>query len=265
MKGFWVSRLSRYASIPTQLRSGDTLKNACGALLVCLLAACTPATTATVTPLPTTLPTLVASSTPYVRPTLPPAFTPAVTTTASGTVAPTAVQIEPLTGIKVAPPLSITLPDGWQFGYDTMLYTDVGDVTSVPLALYQGPVTGGTGTIVLLWNFRSVMVMDQTQPNMWVDGLRLLRSLVFDPTCNIGTDPQRDFSVGGLPAIGTNFRAVDCPASPNTKGWFAGVTVNDVNYVFYLYTDPIEIMTGQVPYDLQAILDSVVFDVNAPQ
>jgi hypothetical protein len=178
-------------------------------------------------------------------------------------------MVEPLTGIKVPPPFTIDLPEGWQFGYDTMLFEDVGEITSVPIALYQGPVTGGQGTIVLVWNFRSVLTGDVAAPNaatsnMWIDGLRLLRALVFDPACNLGTDAEREFTVGGLAAVGTNFRAVDCPDAPNTKGWFAGVTVNEVNFVFYMYTDPIDALKDNVPFELQAILDSVVFSVPAP-
>ena len=232
-----------------------------------VLAACSSAATPTPTPTFTPEATLVPSNTPLVRPTLPPAYTATPTPDVSAT--PTLIQIDPLLGIKVEPPLTIDLPDGWQLGYDTLLFEDAGELTSVPIALYQGPVTGGQGTIVLVWNFRSVTagVANATptgDPDMWIDGLRLLRALVFDAACNMGTDAQRDFTVGGLPATGTNFRAVDCPDAPNTKGWFAGLTVNEVNFVFYLYTDPIDALKDPVPFELQAILDSVVFEVPKP-
>lgn len=229
-----------------------------GLVLLWMLAACTSAPLPTATPTPTLVPTF----TPYVRPTFPPTFTPAPTQAQTPTVTP--VLVEPLTGIAVEPPLDVPLPDGWAFGYDTMLFQEVGDLTYVPIALYKGKVTGGTGTIVLIWNFRSIttgnpLASAYGQPNLWVDGLRLLRALVFDPRCNIGTAAQQNYTVGGLDAVGTQFAAVDCPDAPDTKGWFAGLTVDDVNFVFYVYTDPIDAMDGAAKQELQALLDRVVF------
>jgi hypothetical protein len=165
--------------------------------------------------------------------------------------------------IRDRPPLGLTLPEGWRFGYDTIVFQDLDTFTDVPLALYQGPVTGGQGTIVLLWNFPSFVpfsVGNASRPSLWLDGLRLLRLLVFDPSCNLGTAPQRAYSVGGREAVGTTFSAVDCgEEAPDTRGWFAGLQVDGINYLFYLYTDPIEAMGGQAAFDLQAILDSVAW------
>ncbi len=229
------------------------------AVLLLTLAAC-----AESPPAPTATPTLVPTFTPYVRPTLPPTNTPVPTPAQPPTVTP--VLVEPLTGVAVEPPLDMPLPEGWAFGFDTMLFQEVGDLTYVPIALYKGAVTGGTGTIVLIWNFRSITTGNPLsaaygQPNLWVDGLRLLRALVFDPRCNIGTAAQQRYTVGGKDAVGTQFAAVDCPDAPDTKGWFAGLTVDDVNFVFYVYTDPITAMDGVAKQELQAVLDGVVFRV----
>jgi hypothetical protein len=229
--------------------------------LVAVLAACAPAPAPE--PSASPAPTLVPTATPLTRPTLPPANTAQPTPNVSPT--PTPILIDPLTGVRTAPPLTLDLPEGWRFGYDTIIFEDVGDLTYVPIALYKGPVTGGTGTIVLVWNFRSVTSgipqPDSALDSAWIDGLRLLRGLVFDAECNIGTDPQRDFSVGGRPATGTNFRVVDCPETADTKGWFAGLTVEGVNFIFYMYTDPIDAMKDSVPFELQAILDSIRFEI----
>jgi hypothetical protein len=230
------------------------------ALFALGLGACSPTTEATLTPAPTDVPTI----TPIVFPTLPPAFT-AVPAPATLTPSATPLLVEPLTGIEVEPPFTLMLPQNWRYGYDTLLYQDVGEVKSVPIALYKGAVTGGTGTIVLVWNFRSVTTAnplspDYGKPNLWVDGLRLLRALVFDARCNIGTEPEKQYRIGDLPAVGTSFAAVDCPDTPDTRGWFAGVTVENVNFVFYVYTDPISAMDGQAQAELTAILESVRFD-----
>ncbi|XWX03683.1 hypothetical protein VZO05_14340 [Aggregatilineales bacterium SYSU G02658] len=234
-----------------------------GLIVALLAAACAPAA-----PAPTAEPATPApTNTPFVRPTLPPTFTPAVTPTEAALdlpPTPTPVLVQPLTGVRIEPPFSITLPEGWGRASDTFLYEELGDVVTVPFTLYQGPVSGGRGTILVLWNFRSVAAANPlgtptTERSNWSDGLRLLRYPVFEPTCNIGTEPERAFTVGGRPATGTNFAAVDCPELPNTRGWFAGLTVNEIPFVFYVYTDPLEAMLGRAPQELQAILDSIVF------
>ncbi len=168
----------------------------------------------------------------------------------------------PLTGDHVAPPLSISLPSDWKYAYDALVLQDIDGIRPIPFALYQGPVTGGTGTIVLLWGFPNLVVGAPSgglvQPDVWTDGTRLLRLAVFEEGCNIGTDLRRNYSVGGMQAIGTQFAAVSCPQLPDTRGWFAGLRQFDVNFVFYLYTDPIAAMDKAEP-ELQAILDTVNF------
>lgn len=175
------------------------------------------------------------------------------------------VEISPLQGDRIEPPVTLTLPNGWVWGYETLLLQDIDGVRTIPFAIYQGPVTGGTGTIVLLWGFPNLVNIENPllatniEPDLWTDGLRLLRLAVIEDGCNIGTDLRRQYSIGGLTAVGTQFSAVDCPALPNTRGWFAGLQQNNLNFVFYVYTEPITAMSGAAADELQAILDTTTF------
>lgn len=180
----------------------------------------------------------------------------------------TPIFVDPLLGLPIAPPIEIDLPEGWLYGYDTILYNEIdGTVDSVPFALYTGEVTGGTGTIVLVWGYDSVTTGIQFDPNFgvvrpWVDGLRILRTIIFDARCNIGTAPRRDYTVGNLPAYGTTFNVVDCPGGqPDTRGWFAATNIESINFAFYVYIDPLPPAGAPSEQELQAILDSVVFRV----
>jgi hypothetical protein len=78
--------------------------------------------------------------------------------------------------------------------------------------------------------------------------------------CNAGTDLQRTYEVGGRSGSGTQFAIVDCPETPDTRGWFVGLQEDGLNFVFYVYADPIEAM-DVAEEELQAVLDSVVFQV----
>lgn len=171
------------------------------------------------------------------------------------------INIDPLTGEGASPPFDITLPEGWRVAYDTLLVSDLDATRTIPVALYTGPITGGTGTIVLLWAFPNVVATTGAATlttDLWLDGLRLLRLAVIEEGCNIGTDLRRDYGIGGLAAVGTSFAAVDCPQTPDTRGWFAGLNQFGLNYAFFMYADPIEAMdTGEG--ELQAILDSIRF------
>jgi hypothetical protein len=178
--------------------------------------------------------------------------------------APAVVTLAPLLGEAFVPPLTLDLPEGWQQANDTLLLDDVAGVRAIPFTLFTGEVTGGIGSIVLLWRFPNLSAgnpLDATPdaPDLYTDGLRLLRLAIVEPGCNVGTDIRREYSVGGMTAVGTQFSAVDCPQLPDTRGWFAGVRWNDVNYIFYMYADPIEAM-DVARGDLQAILDSLRFE-----
>lgn len=227
--------------------------------LAALLTACAGAA-------PTPTLTLVPSNTPTppATPTLAPTPTP---TDAEPTPIP--LQITPLAGRGAAPPVTMNFPPGWAYAYDTLALVDVDNtLRPIPLAVYRGPVTGGTGTIVLLWGFPNFLAVSPLTlldaptpaPDLWSDGLRLFRLALVDAGCNAGTDLQRPYSVGGLAATGTQFAIVDCPESPDTRGWFAGLQVGGLNFVFYMYAEPITAMDTAWD-ELQAILDTAVFNV----
>ncbi|MBZ0280842.1 MAG: hypothetical protein K8L97_08875 [Anaerolineae bacterium] len=253
--------------------------------LVLFLAACSSAPAATSTP------TLLPSLTPSVTPDVQAAVEATLTVLAPTTVAmqltaestaedtpeatPVVVEVDPVLGQAVDPPLDITLPEGWALqANDTLVLSDLSsteELRGIPFVAWNGPVTGGTGTIVLLWGFPSLVPLDDTNAaaamigtpppaDLFADGLRLLRLAVIDPSCNIGTDLRRTYRIGTLSAVGTQFAAVECPDLPDTRGWFAGVQANNLSFIFYVYTDPIEAMdTGRD--GLQGILDTVQFRV----
>jgi hypothetical protein len=215
-------------------------------------------------PTPTLTPTLVPSSTATAVPSATPNVTPTPALVGTPSETPIVVTVPPLLGQKIAPPIDVALPQGWQLvGYDTMALYDVDTIRPLPLAVYEGPVTGGKGTIVLLWGFPSLIAGNplataDPEPNLWSDGLRLLRLAIVEQGCNIGTDLERSYRVGNLAATGTQWAAVDCPELPDTRGWFAGLESEGLNFIFYAYADPITAMdTGSE--ELQAILDSVTF------
>jgi len=191
------------------------------------------------------------------------ALTPVSPDSTAETTPEAVITIEPLLDGAIQPPVALDLPAGWQTGYATLLLEDLDGPRGVPVAVYSGPVTGGTGTIVLLWGFPNIVSPDSDgeplQTDLYLDGLRLLRMAVVEADCNVGTDLRRDDIVGGLAAVGASFAAVDCPELPDTRGWFAGLRQNGLNFVFYNYTDPIEAMDGPAEAELRAILDSVAF------
>ncbi len=173
------------------------------------------------------------------------------------------ITYAPLSGESVPPPIEITLPDGWAFAYDALVLQDIDALRPVPFALYQGPVTGGTGTIVLLWGFPNLVIANPfagggIQPDVWADGTRLLRLAIVEQGCNVGTDLRRIYRVGTVEAVGTQFAAVDCPELADTRGWFAGVRQFNANYIFYAFAEPIGAM-NTAEAELQAILNTVVF------
>ena len=222
-------------------------------LIGVLLAGCAEAVpTATPSPVPTSTATL--SPTP--RPTATPTVTPLPTVE---------IQVTQLSGQGTEPPLTIDLPAGWGYYHDVLTVPDIDALRPIQVSIYQGPVTGGTGTIVLLWGFPNIVggnpfTNPTPEPNLWSDGLRLFRLTLVDQGCVPGTDLQRNFSVGGLEATGTLFAIVDCPESPDTKGWFAGLQRAGINFVFYVYAEPITAMDESAD-ELQAILDTVQFTV----
>lgn len=193
-----------------------------------------------------------------------PSPTPGIDLTAEVTPEPNMTEVidDPLLDLSIEPPLDIDLPQDWLFGYDTLVFREFdGTLTTVPIAIYRGPVTGGTGEIVLLWNFDSIVDPFSGAGQLWLDGVRLMRQLIFEAECNIGRFPPDEYSLGGDPVVGVRFAAVDCPVGADTRGWF--VVKNDlgINFAFYVYAEPITVMDGTAAAELQAILDSIVLRV----
>lgn len=197
-------------------------------------------------------------------------YNPTPTITPEGFVAsPTAVPVDPLSGGDTPPPpINIDLPEDWFYGYESFVFNDLGELRIVPFALYTGPVEGGQGYILVLWGFTSVATGNPfaggLNVSMYVDGLRLMRLVLLEQGCNIGTDIQQDYTIGGLPAEGTQFSAVNCPTTADTAGWFAGLQVEGVNFVFYAFVEPIEALDNGIALgQMETILDSVTFDIDS--
>lgn len=235
-------------------------------VLTLLLSACGAATA------PTATPTATATQTPTPVPTNTATLIPSATPTptdAPPTEIPseTPIPVDPLLDLAIPPPLEIVLPPEWQFGYDTVLYRDVdGQTDSVPFALYTGPVTDGIGTIVLVWGFDSVtgiLPNEFGQRNIYLDALRILRTVIFDPRCNIGTAPEREYMVGNANGTGTSINVNSCPdGQPDTRGWIAAIVLENINFAFYIFIDPIPPVDHPSETEIQAILDSIVFSVD---
>jgi len=227
-----------------------------------LIAACGPTAepTPTATLVPSSTPTLDVTQTPLPTLTETP---PPLDVTQEPTVV---LQITQLAGSGDAPPLDMNFPPGWAYRYDNYLLPDVDGLRPVQIAYYEGPVTGGTGKILIFWAFPNMVdpFTQQGEPipesDLWSDGLRLFRLAMVDRGCNSGTDLKRTYRIGNLSASGTQFSIIDCPESPNTRGWFAGVRVKDINFVFFVYAEPIEAM-DTADGELQAILDSAIFRI----
>lgn len=224
------------------------------------------------TPIPqdTLVPSLTATIPPTAtpRPTLPATFTAEADAT-QPTPTQIVITIEPLTGERVPPPIEIELPDNWLLGYDTILSPDI-DNTVVPyrLAIYQNATDDTQSTIVLIWGFGNIVAFDPATgdsnvPNLFLDGVRLLSPLVIEAECNRGMGPERQFSVGGLESTGATFTAIDCPTpSPDVAGWFTGIQVDNLNFMFYALVEPATELNENTTEVLQSVLDSVEFRVD---
>jgi hypothetical protein len=233
-------------------------------LLVSVLAACT---SAAPTSTPTATPTLLPSLTPTALPSLTPTLGAEPISEATPETTVETLALTPLAGFGVEPPVTMTFPDGWGYHIDTFALADVADLRAIPVVYYEGPIAGGAGVgkIYLFWGFPNLVDPfpdDATTlaPNLWSDGLRLFRLAMVDPGCNSGTDIQRTYRIGNQSAVGTQFSIVDCPESPDTRGWFAGTQVNGLNFVFFVLAEPIETMEV-ADEELQSILNSAVFNV----
>ncbi|MEO8611462.1 MAG: hypothetical protein ABI690_26425 [Chloroflexota bacterium] len=265
-----------------------------------VLAACGQAAAPTATPAPTLVPSLTASPTEDIAASVSGTLTamvapgliptditltavPDTSTTAEGTPevteTPIVVTLPALAGQKIDPPLTVNLPTDWKIVLtDVQVLQDVdSNIRGFPFQVYSGPVTGGTGTIVLYWGFPNLTdaasaVQDASgtvvAPDLWSDGLRILNLAVVEQGCTVGTDLKRSYRVGLLSGTGTQFSAVKCPQLPDTRGWFAGVQEKGLNFVFYVYVEGAQVMDNTnldafraASDQLQAILDTVQFHV----
>ncbi|RPJ01560.1 MAG: hypothetical protein EHM39_03115 [Chloroflexi bacterium] len=212
-----------------------------------------PAQTAvpTRTPLPTLTPTNPGE---VVDPNVP-----VQTGTADANAAATSAAIRP----GSPPPLTITLPKGWQSIDLIVPFRTVNAIRDVPLTIYNGPLPSADGAsvngyIYLFWGFPNV-----TSPtgefNLWADGLQILRGSLVSESCNLGINQeQQTFYVGGQKAVGTYYTAVSCDGETDTAGWFAALRMYGGSYAFFTAVEPLDTLPEQSP-NIQAILDSVVF------
>lgn len=189
----------------------------------------------------------------------PPEITPEAT--------PETLILEPAEGQEIDPPIEITLPDDWLFGNGTIGIRDLLGYQLIPYTVYTGPVTGGDGYIILLWGFETMgnagnpLVAGDEYFGPYLDALRLLRLAVLEPECVIGTEPERDFEVGGIVATGANFAVERCPETADARGWFLGTFRDGLNFAFYMYVEPIDALPGPAAFEMQSILDTVSFNV----
>jgi hypothetical protein len=178
------------------------------------------------------------------------------------------VTVEPVVDDEIPPPLAIDLPDGWEAGYSVVIHQELDGLRGYPVAVYTGPVTDADGTIVVVWGFPTLRVVVNPvtglvgPADLWSDGSRLWRLLLNDVSCNIGIYDRTDYTVGGLDAVGTQIQAINCPDTPDVAGWFAGLEVDGISFLFYAYVTPREAYAGQARRDLEAILDTVDFRVS---
>jgi hypothetical protein len=188
----------------------------------------------------------------------------------------TLATVIPIIQTDLIAPIRIEIPTTWQAGSAAIPMAEGGGVPELggmlPFSVYTGPVTGGTGYIVLVWGFRNITTANPGQEAgaqlfLRGDAIRLLNLAVLDPDCNIGIDVDREFVVGTIRAIGAYWASEGCPALPDgtpglpdARGWFAITRQNDINFSFYVYTEPPDALNGAAQTELQTIMESVVFD-----
>lgn len=180
------------------------------------------------------------------------------TTSSSPTAAPTATP----RSIRPAEPplLDIALPANWEALHllvplESSIFLD----TDIVLSLYEGPIDAETtGRIQVLWRFPDLYPVGQ-ESTLWPNAVLYLRNLLYtDCTIGIYTDQRQEYSIGGRPAIGTTFSAINClNGSPDVAGWFGALEVEGENYVFYMTVEP----ASQID-TARAVLQSVVRSIN---
>lgn len=173
--------------------------------------------------------------------------------------------LEAAEGQELDSPMTLDLPEDWVWGNGTALIEDVLGFKILPFTIFTGPVTGGEGFIVLIWGYESIGSFNsetgESNLSPYNDALRLLHFALIGPDCVPGVDVERDYEIGGMTVRGSNFAAYRCEETVDTRGWFVGLSIENVNMGIYAYTEPIEAMDGKAPQELQAILDTAEFDM----
>ncbi len=208
-----------------------------------------PASAATRVPFP--------SRTPLPTRTPDPAATPGPTP-APGTAEPG----EPVLIPGVPPPLDITLPDDWE-AVDLVVPLRTFDDTlrDLPLTIYFGPLGRDVfGLIYVYWGFPNTVDWASGEYNLWADGVQILRGSLIGETCNLGVYDQQVFPVGGRDGVGANYQASECEQEADTAGWFAVLRAGEGTFAFYTAVEPWNALP-EYRDDLQAILDTVVFEI----
>ncbi|MBZ0316117.1 MAG: hypothetical protein K8L91_06850 [Anaerolineae bacterium] len=180
---------------------------------------------------------------------------------------PVIANDNPSIQVGEAPPLSLTLPEGWDVGHFLIPVSGSIGQGNVKMTVYEGPLPDGVkGTIWVVWGFPPIINPNETnasgtlQLSLWPDGIQYLRGLLF-PGCNIGlyTDNRQTYDMGGYDGEGTTFSAVSCDSgASDISGWWVGVHVNEENFIFYMGVEPVDrIAEGLGP--MQAIIDTLQF------
>lgn len=217
-------------------------------------------------PVPTSTPTPVPpTATPF-----PPGFTPTLSTP-QVTQTAFAGTLEAMVQSDLSAPISISLPEGWVTNNLNLPLVLFDQMKTVPFTYYAGPLADGQATIAVLWGFENLTPVDLEAMatddqidmfDLWSDGVRLLVTGLLEPGCNPGLDVEREFTVGGIPAVGSFFAAIECPETPDVSGWFAVLDIDDLNFAFFVYFEPRDRLTGDVLEEMQAIIDTVRFDLS---
>ncbi len=234
-------------------------------LIVANVVTATPTTEEDVaTSIPTNIPTNTSAAATLV-PSVTPTFTPLpiqteVETTLAPSVSPQATptysdEFEIQAGPE--PPLTISLPEGWESGNYLVPVANLFAAGNIAMSVYEGPLADGkTGQIWILWGFPNIAPFGDV--NLWSDGLQLLRGLLFFE-CNIGIDTKREFTIDNITAEGTYYSAVDCAQGSDIAGWFGALQYEGGNFAVFTGIEPVERVTEGLP-EIQAIVDSIEFE-----
>jgi|GEM_PF-472654 len=230
----------------------------------------TSAPVATETPSPTHTPILPTHTpNPSITPTITPTLDGAATaqSAATATLLPTAANVaaEPTTVPEIQggfpPPLTLTLPSGWQYAHILAPINSIYITADLPVSIYRGPLVGDIfGRVWIAWGYPNV-TSPTGEINLYADAVQLLRGMILDAdTCEIGLgEEQREYFVGEYEAIGTIFSAVNCEDTEDIAGFFATLEVGGGNFTFFVGVEPADATNEGLP-QLQSILNTVIFE-----